>query len=185
MVQPFLQNPAKSGKVANTTGTNSQLRGEKTKTKSNINRKGPTGKLCMTGTEVQTQSTSPACSEPSWACHICFWVGCKPQELDWWFSNSPPAPSSGSLPKQNSCQAIRGYSVWSTDGDLKPTPSSFPYPPAPTSIFQRTSGTTEHSLGSSKPDRFCPIRKSWLSQLFYSRKKECLDSQDLGGEDCG
>lgn len=65
-VQPYVQNPAKNGKVANTTGTNPQLKENKTKTKSDVNRKGPAGKLCVcvTGTEVQTQSGSPACSEP-------------------------------------------------------------------------------------------------------------------------
>lgn len=94
-------------KVANTMGTNSQLRGGKTKTKSDVNRKGPAGKLCVTGTEVQTQSRRPACSEPSWACHICLSTGFKPHEPNWWFSTSffsfPTPPGSGSLPKQNSC----------------------------------------------------------------------------------
>lgn len=47
MVQPHLQNPTKNGKAANTTGTNSQLKENRTKTKSDVNRKGPASKLCV------------------------------------------------------------------------------------------------------------------------------------------
>lgn len=76
----------------------------------------------------------------------------------------------------------RGYSIWNIDRDLKPTPSSFPCPLPPTAFFQ---GTTEHNLASPKLDHFRPIGISWLPELSYSRKNECLDGQDLGGEDCG
>lgn len=119
-------------KLANITGTNSQLRGEKTKTKSNVNRKGPSGKLCVTGIEVQTQSRRPACSEPSWACHICLSTGFKPHKPNWWFSTSvfhflPPCQWVSTKTKfmlsnkKDYCLKHR----W----DLKPTSPSFPQPP--------------------------------------------------------
>lgn len=69
----------------------------------------------------------------------------------------------------------KGYSVWSTDVDLKPTAPSFLHPPHLPPPFPKEPQVPQNSLESSKPNHFYPIRKSWLSQLFHSRKKECLD----------
>lgn len=141
MVQPYLQNPAKSGKVANTTGTNSQLRGKKTQIKNNVTRKGPAGELCVTGTDVQTQAGSPGCIEPSWGCHRWLWTSFSPHELDWWFQPPFPPWQWDSLPKQNSCQAVKGATLFETligTRSLPFPPFLAPYLPPPFKVPQNT-----------------------------------------------
>ena len=89
-------------------GTNSQLRekGQGGRGR-DINRKRPTGELCMICTEVQTQSTNPAHGKPPNGGHI--------HELDWWFFPTSFFPFSFFIPgsgtlyqNKNSCQAIKG-----------------------------------------------------------------------------
>lgn len=114
MVQPYLQNPAKSGKVANTTGTNSQLRGKKTQIKNNVTRKGPAGELCVTGTDVQTQAGSQAAVSPLGdAPDGC---GLVSVPMSWIGGFQPPfSPWQwDSLPKQNSRQAVKGATLFET-----------------------------------------------------------------------
>ena len=115
---------------------------------------GPTGELCVNGTDIQTQPRGPGHGKPSWGDLVQLWVGLSLHELDGWFPTfflpllptPPPPPNPGqwdSLPKQKLVLVTKGSALAEHRLGREAHFSSPPGPPFPTFFSQGSPGTTE------------------------------------------